>query len=389
MITSKKDLNVYRAASGMWYYVFQIPARYHPEGKVGVQVRRSSGKRDEAAARDVAWADFMQVCGLMAAAEAEPRKAFKSPFPTVAEVITRYRERIHTFNEIQTQTVANNISALLWHLKLVGLDAVKVRVDQLSASLVLQARKAYYAREDEDWAEQDPSINYTLNSQWNQARSVLGEKAEACYKGWRSMPAEIGFLEAPRLNQKDPCFVGISHIREIDAAARAELRVANPVAWVCYELARWGGLRAGEIAALQWPWMMPRGEEWIIEIRPRAGREMADGTPWSPKRHKARAVPIRAERVQEWVKALGSAPVDFLVPGKNAALRKVWLIEHVNSWISPWLPDREKRLHELRKQIGSEVYTTQGPAAAAEFLGDTLETTMRHYAKFLGSVKAM
>lgn len=387
MITSKKDILVYPAESGVYYYRFKIPARFHPEGKTGVEVRRSSGEVSEAAAREVAWKDFIKVCGMGGAAAKEERKAFRSEWPTVAEVCARYAEVIHRFSEISERSVAGNVQALKLHVRRAGEDPERLRVDGLSEELVLRSRRAFYEERGEDWDEGCPRLNTTLNSQFNQACSVLGVKASRCWEGWRKMPGVIGFTRAPRLPERDPAFLGIPQIGEMDAAAW-KWREVEPVGWVCYELARWAGLRAGEIAAFEpGRWLVERGGIVMLDIRPRGRSECGDGLSWSPKRNKARAVPLRGERVAAWRAALGGAwPEGYLVPGACLDAREKWLARVVNGWIAPWLEDREKRLHELRKQAGSEVYTTQGAAAAAEFLGDTLETTMRHYARFLGKV---
>jgi hypothetical protein len=387
MITSKKDLRVYKAESGMWYYTFRIPARFHPEGKVGEQVRRSSGKLNEVEAREVAWQDFLKVCGMGGAAANSERKSFRAEWPTVSEVCERYVEVIRRFSDIKERSVAGNVQALKRHVRRAGEDPDKLRMDQLSEALVLRSRKAFYEERGEDWDDQDPSLNYSLNSEHNQASSVLGVKASRCWEGWRKMPEVIGFNRAPRLPQKHTEFLGIPTMAEMDAAALA-WRETEPVGWVCYELARWAGLRCGEVAAFEpGRWLVERGGTIMLDVRPRGRSECGDGLSWSPKRNKARAVPLRPERVAAWRAAFGGAwPEGYLVPGACLDAREKWLARVVNGWIAPWLPDREKRLHELRKQAGSEVYTTQGAAAAAEFLGDTLETTMRHYARFLGKV---
>lgn len=387
MITNKKDLRLYKAESGMWYYTFRIPARFHPEGKVGEQVRRSSGKLNEVEAREVAWQDFLKVCGMGGAAANSERKSFRAEYPTFSECCERYVSTIHRFAKLDERTVEGNVQAVKLHVRRAGHDPDKLRIDQGGEQLVLDSRKAVYEERGMDWDDQCPKLNYTLNSQYNHAKSVFGKKAARCYEGWRKMPEVIGFMRAPRLPEMDPAFLGIPTMAEMDAAALA-WRETEPVGWVCYELARWAGLRCGEVAAFEpGRWLVERRGTIMLDVRPRGRSECGDGLSWSPKRNKARAVPLRPERVAAWRAAFGGAwPEGYLVPGAYLDAREKWLARVVNGWIAPWLPDREKRLHELRKKAGSEVYTSQGIEAAAAFLGDTPETTMRHYARFLGKV---
>ena len=55
--------------------------------------------------------------------------------------------------------------------------------------------------------------------------------------------------------------------------------------------------------------------------------------------------------------------------------------------MAPFIPDRQKRLHELRKHAGSVIATRDGLMAAAQFLGDTYQVTDRHYASLLSPIR--
>lgn len=82
-------------------------------------------------------------------------------------------------------------------------------------------------------------------------------------------------------------------------------------------------------------------------------------------------------------------PYGFIVPREHetGAHNQVRCL---NAWLGEYLPDRQKKLHELRKHSGSEVLTQSGNiVAAAAFLRDSIKTTEKHYASFLKPVAGL
>jgi len=57
------------------------------------------------------------------------------------------------------------------------------------------------------------------------------------------------------------------------------------------------------------------------------------------------------------------------------------------AWVARFIPDRVKRLHELRKHAGSVIARRDGLLTAAQFLGDSYVTTEKHYASLLSPIR--
>jgi hypothetical protein len=70
---------------------------------------------------------------------------------------------------------------------------------------------------------------------------------------------------------------------------------------------------------------------------------------------------------------------DHLIP-QTSSHDTQKLQREVSRWIREFIPDRNKTLHELRKEFGSQVLKRTGSiGAAAEALGDTVETARAYY----------
>jgi len=80
---------------------------------------------------------------------------------------------------------------------------------------------------------------------------------------------------------------------------------------------------------------------------------------------------------------------EWLIPRKNET-DIINAVHRANAWLRRYLPERTKALHELRKEFGSQIYAATGSlSAAAEALGDTLETARAHYLTQLQPTKAL
>ena len=83
----------------------------------------------------------------------------------------------------------------------------------------------------------------------------------------------------------------------------------------------------------------------------------------------------------------------YLVPGQHKTERVIAVQRTACEWVGKFLKQdplpRVKRLHELGKHAGSMIYTRDGVAQAALFLRDSVQTTLKHYAHSLNSVKPL
>ena len=93
---------------------------------------------------------------------------------------------------------------------------------------------------------------------------------------------------------------------------------------------------------------------------------------------KNRLIEIKAERFEQWKKWLGvtwPAVGRVIAPGTRDAV-----FTSANAWIKGQIPNRQKGLHELRKQAISDHYTqTKSLISTATFAGDSIKTITAHY----------
>ncbi len=84
--------------------------------------------------------------------------------------------------------------------------------------------------------------------------------------------------------------------------------------------------------------------------------------------------------MQWWIEALGTSG-EYLLPGKYPTTRRKLAERAANGWIAGFFGgERKKRLHDLRKQAGSDVFkASKSLTAAAAFLRDSEETARKYY----------
>lgn len=149
---------------------------------------------------------------------------------------------------------------------------------------------------------------------------------------------------------------------EAVAAATADLP-NHPDAYRAYLLARYAGLRAGEIKAAKKSWI----ENGVLYV---GGREfVAKSRKWRPV---ALPEPVAA--------ILLAAPTESLV----GEFPKQTVNRVLPALLKGYGFPADKPLHSLRRLFGSIVYTEQGPRQARDALGhSTQAVTDRHYARSL------
>jgi len=111
------------------------------------------------------------------------------------------------------------------------------------------------------------------------------------------------------------------------------------------------------------------------------------------KNQSVRVTMLDADLIRELVPYWG-APDEWVIDAETQGERYDVTHRAANEWLRAIISDRRKCLYELRKHAGSVILTRPesdggGLAAAARFLGDTIQTTERCYARFLGHVNAV
>ncbi len=395
MILSYRD---FKLGKNLYFYGQKklIYVRFKYRGR---DVRRCTGKRDLATAQKVAWEIYCEVAGL-----SENKVALRrSNYSTIKEIVELYKNNISSFGNCSLQSARNNAMNLLRILKVVGLNP-SIRLDALNAELVYKWRAIRYRERGLDITKDDDlKLNYSLNSVFRQAKSVFSKDALKLYELKRiKMPPSVkDFCQAAYLKQMSTTFEPIPEsvdqkikgitediLNGVDCGEIAEKysceNLPTKQIAVAVQLARFCGLTAKEIIGIRWEWFERHNNSIVISIHYRPAQ--GDVPAWSSKGDKKNGrVPVSQERLDLWRKALNAENkisgyvFDSPTPAGRASLIK----RETSAWIAQFLPNREKRLHELRKQAGSEVATKRGIFAAAKFLRDTVAVAERHYASLL------
>ncbi|HEY0967644.1 MAG TPA: hypothetical protein VGD88_09660 [Opitutaceae bacterium] len=263
------------------------------------------------------------------------------------------------------KTRAVNVSAMRAIMaanNLIGSD----RLDRLDAQCVTRFQHKSLAA-----AGGGESAMVTCNSRVRCARSMFSKRALYCYGAELKIPEETvkAFFRVPALRESEPRRE--LPTAEADAKAHAELP-AHPEHYRAYLLARYGGLRAGEIVAARRDWL--DGEKLYI-----GGKTDEFNT--KSRRWRVVALPPRVAELL----TLSDDPV-FLVGPNRVRTVRVGLPAYLKDMGFP----KTKPLHSIRRQFGSEVYTQFGPRQARDALGhSTQQITDRHYCRSLDAPKAL
>jgi len=260
---------------------------------------------------------------------------------------------------------------------------VRIR-DLYDDGVVIRWRRVCYQRVGKVYGNDvDLGLNVTLNSKLAQGRSVC---ARSCVKLWEVNGLVVsekifpGYLLLAKRARFRPLEQGVDKAMMQAAGSPDHDDWPGAETAVIYELARFCGLTLKEIMALQWHWFDFSHERCFIDI------ELRDDfkTKWDTKN---RRIEVKLERVKKWKGWLGLRdPVvgRLIRPGSQNRIYRA-----ANNWVAGYLPGRKKRLHELRKQRGSEVYhQTKSVVLAARYLGDSVQTALKHYVEVLEEVGA-
>lgn len=244
-------------------------------------------------------------------------------------------------------------------------------------------KKRMLAVKSADFVKRDRQ-SYCTDRVVAQARSILAPKYADLYQGLK-LPDLTAFRKAPLLNvRRDFSFVPFPPgvIERIDAELPQQLRNVQITAL----LMRYACFRNSEVEFAMWEWfqLQPDGSAIVdIKLRPY----------FRPKNYAARTLILDAQLVDK-LRSFWGEPNEWIIDAPHATGRFDATHSEINAWIRPILPGRTKCSYELRKYAGSVILTRPeseggGLAAAAKALGDTIQTTEKHYGTYLKSVHAV
>lgn len=344
-------------------------------------IHRSSKTADLKVAKQRAWQNFLARTG-----KAAPT-VFDNKVPDCQALIACYEENISQEDGARTSpaTVKTNVNAFARFIRLAfDREPVAVSTAELSPEAVKRWRAARYQLAGLVFGQdEDLRLNYSLNSSWQHIKGIFSKAALRLYERELGFTLDLSaFLRVSRLQQFDTRYQPIAP-GTVAAMDRDSLEL-DPDERIIYELARFYGLTKREIRTVRWHWIEDDGASQVLAIRYREAIPALGIPAWKSKQNtKYGRLAINPARLASWRQL---APCleshGYIVPRVNkTAIDNA--IRHLNAWLGEYLPDRQKKLHELRKHAGSEVLMRAGLVEAAAFLRDSIKTTERHYASFL------
>lgn len=300
---------------------------------------------------------------------------------TISELLDIYIREFAPYAQIKEGTAKKNANCLKQIL------GAELPLSKVSFNRLNYWRQKEYVKSGLV-AFKSPAKNYSLNSVFNQAKSVFSDRALAFYakKGINIPSGIFDFKSASQLRpEKKPHFVAIK--KDIDRSIQADCRKVltggkidglSDLSAVMILLARICGMTNSEIHHFNLSWVLEDADGIFIDI---CEREAEGGCgAFSTKRGKKnRQVPISREFLDALKGVLENR--DFPYFGSYE------LHTYINSeyrrcckYLARFLQS-SKKLHELRKMACSDVLSREKNIyAAANFIGDSVETTAKFYA---------
>lgn len=219
------------------------------------------------------------------------------------------------------------------------------------------------------------AVNGAINSHMRQAASIFRRKLWPHYaRQGISLPPDCGAVEyLPIMQTVKPAADDAALV-----AAWERLATTDGDMWLAVGLARFAGLRAGEILACRGKWIERRGGGAVVCLRDR--EEDRHFT----KTGRMYSAPILHAGLAEYLLALDGEAAVIAKPG---AAR--WLTFEPQKWLRPFVGAAKMPLHRLRGLYADQLKRETeaailaragGLRAAQEALGHTTpQTTERHY----------
>ncbi len=319
-----------------------------------------------------------------------PRAREQMPLATIGEVFDVFQTADTGANpSTRARVVAlvvNIVSRVHGFVDRHPLRQAKVRmlpVSALNAELVQKFIKDMQPAETRAGAVLTANTN--INSMLRQARSIFSARMVRVYnERGLNLGDFSGFLEKREI-LKEPSHHYEPIPREMLRTmieALPELKKDDERSWAIIAMALLLGMRRSEI--------MRARREWLTQQRIPGQAEPAYVIAIT-NRDKDAAIKSRprALRVPDELRDYFAKRGEWLIPRRNET-DIINAVHRVNAWLRRYLPERTKALHELRKEFGSQIYAATGSlSAAAEALGDTLETARAHYLTQLQPTKAL
>lgn len=268
------------------------------------------------------------------------------------------------------------------------------KIARLSPDALRAWRLREYARAG--LSAPDPLKNYRLNCHIRQAQSVFSADALRVYaaENLPIAPCALAFAREPKLRpEARQTFRPIPEKADaaIKAAARSALSPSAaagececylrqneapslpPLCALMIEMARLCGMTVKEIHHFRRAWVVESSNGIFIDIR-------EDGEFYTKRAAKNRQIPLAPEVWARWRNAL---PADggpaFGEYGAHTNPESVY--SQACRFLRQYLPDRRKKLHELRKMACSDILARERDIyAAARFIGDRVDTAAKYYA---------
>lgn len=268
------------------------------------------------------------------------------------------------------------------------------KIARLSPDALRAWRLREYARAG--LSAPDPLKNYRLNCHIRQAQSVFSADALRAYAAEKLpiSPCALAFAREPKLRpEARQTFRPIPEGADaaIKAAARSALSPSAaagececystqneapslpPLCALMIEMARLCGMTVKEIHHFRRAWVVESSNGIFIDIR-------EDGEFYTKRAAKNRQIPLAPEVWARWRNAL---PADggpaFGEYGAHTNPESVY--SQACRFLRQYLPDRRKKLHELRKMACSDILARERDIyAAARFIGDRVDTAAKYYA---------
>ncbi|MBO7521683.1 MAG: hypothetical protein J6T16_05545 [Opitutales bacterium] len=309
----------------------------------------------------------------------------------IKDVLGAYSAGMAEYAQIKADTVRQNCNALLRIAGSENLPLEKLNFERLS-----KWRRAQYSK----WNLKpfsSPQKNYVLNSDLGKAKSVFCAKAMELYQMREiAIPQQLRtFLNAAPLKPAmKPHFVAIK--KEIDEQIKrdcegvlsgASVRGLDILGAVMILLARKCGMTNSEIHHFDLDWIGSDADGFFIDIceREAAGKNQAFAT---KRGKKNRQIAISKNTLRMLQAALQGRCAPYFGEydaHKNIGSEYRKCCKYLAQYLSC-----PKKLHELRKMACSDVLARDRDIyAAANFIGDSVKTTMEFYSALLNRTKEL
>lgn len=270
-----------------------------------------------------------------------------------------------------------------------GNEAWTQRIDEIRLERLTPDRVNRWKRERVASVGHGPaaiaSARRTVNSYIRCARSLFSPALVRELKGLK-LPAPLPFDGVELEETGSQKYVSKINAQTLIAAAKNELKTADPEAYKVFLLGLFAGMRKAEIDSAEW--RMVDFADNVIHVEETEVLHLktddSDGK-----------ITVDPEAMAE-LRALMPAPTDkparwsqFILQGTRPpqpeSLRPYYRCEETFDRLNAWLRGKgiraNKPLHELRKEVGAIIATEQGIYAASKFLRHSdITTTARHYA---------